>query len=71
MSNYEVSDYVEVRPEDGGYRIYSHAYPESNSWRGDGVLFRNKADAEICAKYIAKACYAEDMRTRSVAADLS
>lgn len=61
---YETSDYVEIREEDGGYHIYVRGYVGSRNWRSDGVRFTNRADAEAVARLTAKACYAEDLRTR-------
>ena len=69
--NYETSDYVEVRREDGGRRIYSRCSRNSTSWRSDGILYRNQKDAETIARLIAKACYAEDLSAQKMAADLS
>lgn len=63
MESYEISDYAVVEKEEfnsrKGYRVKSRGMKSSGSWSSDGVLFRNKEDAETVARLVAKARHAE------------
>jgi len=71
-SDYETSDYAVVEEERfgsrGGYRVKSRSLKGGTSWRSDGVLFRNREDAETVTRLVAKACHAEALATMAEAA---